>query len=190
MVCCKCNRSGTFLELKQLKVTQKTASNSNDFAANLDCQDTDVIQPVPVSDQPVSEPTVPAPVAIFSLGELDGDAFCKGIDDCCKEVVNWKQNIVRIPTGGAGRAFVDELARLFQSYADNNAIEPIALKACMVMQVLLLQKHRRQSKAKEHSVAHNRRLALWQSDQISSLIEEGCSDQDYHHLRILPWKTT
>ena len=68
---------------------------------------------------------------------------------------------------------MDEVARLFQSYADNDAIEPIALKACIVMQVLLLQKPQKQSKAKEHSDALSRMLALWQKGQISSLVSEG-----------------
>ena len=55
-------------------------------------------------------------------------------------MVRWKRNIFLILTGGAGKAFVDEVARLFQSYADNDAIEPISMKACIVIQVLLLQK--------------------------------------------------
>ena len=55
--------------------------------------------------------------------------------------------------------------------------EPIALKTCMVMQILLLQKLWKQSKAKGHSHALSRMLTLWQNGQISSLIEEGHSIQ-------------
>ena len=81
-------------------------------------------------------------------GDLDGGAFCRLVEDCYEEVVQWKHNIFLIPSGGAGKAFVGEVARLFQSYADNDAIEPTALKAYMVMQVVLLQKPLKQSKTK------------------------------------------
>ena len=61
----------------------------------------------------------------FSWGDLDGNVFSRIVDDCYNEVVHWKRNIFLIPSGGVGKAFVDEVARLFQSYADNDAIEPI-----------------------------------------------------------------
>ena len=85
-----------------------------------------------VSGSPDHESSAPAPGAFFSWGDLDGGAFCRVVEDCYEEVVQWKRNIFLIPSGGAGKAFVDEVARLFQSYADNDAIEPIALKACIV----------------------------------------------------------
>ena len=120
---------------------------------------------------------MPAPSAAFMWGELDGVAFGRVLDECYEEVVHWKHNVVFVPAGSVGKAFVDEVARLYQSYADNDVIEPIALKACMVMQVLLLQKPRKQSKAKEHSDALSRRLTLRKNGQISSLFEECCSIQ-------------
>ena len=43
-----------------------------------------------------------------------------------------------VPSGKAGKAFVRELATLYQAYADATALECIALKACTVMQCLLL----------------------------------------------------
>ena len=45
-----------------------------------------------------------------------------------------------LPSGKAGKAFISELARLYQSYADNSTLECIVLKAGSVMQSLLLQK--------------------------------------------------
>lgn len=47
-----------------------------------------------------------------------------------------------------------------QSYADDDIIELIALKACMVVQILLLQKLQRQSKAKGHSHTFSRLVSL------------------------------
>ena len=56
-----------------------------------------------------------------------------------------------VPTGGTGKAFVSELALLIQSFADGAAIEPFALKALMVMPVLLLQI--RSARSRLHSPA-------------------------------------
>ena len=45
-------------------------------------------------------------------GEFDSVAFGRVLDECYKEVVHWKRSIVLVPTGGAGKAFVDEVAKL------------------------------------------------------------------------------
>lgn len=114
----------------------EVSSVPDEIAASLGGQVTqDEILPLPGSDRPVYESSDLPPVADFSWGDLDGDAFGKMVGDCYDEGVHWKRNIFLIPSGGAGKAFVDEVARLFQAYADNDAIEPIALKACMVMQI-------------------------------------------------------
>ena len=93
----------------------------------------------------------------------------------------WKRNLFLIPSGCSGKAFVDEIARLFKCYAECDALELIALKACMVMQTLMLQKPRRQSKAKEHTMTLHRRLSLWLNGDIDPLFVEGQSIQA--HLR-------
>ena len=56
-----------------------------------------------------------------------------------------------VPSGRAGKAFVSELAWLFQSYAEGSALECIALTAAMILPPLLLQKPCPKSKAREHS---------------------------------------
>ena len=54
-----------------------------------------------------------------------------------------------------------ELSRLFRAYAEGSTLESIALKACTVLPVLLLQKPFRSSKQKDHSVGLARRLSVW-----------------------------
>ena len=78
-----------------------------------------------------------------------------------------------IPTGNAGKSFVSELANLFQAFADGSSLEQIALKAAMVMQVLLLQKPSKTSKAKDHANHLQRRLFLWKNGDIHALLLEG-----------------
>ena len=80
--------------------------------------------------------------------------------------------------------FVSELSRLFRSYAEGSALEPIALKAATVMSVLVLQKPAPKAKSKELSTCLERRLNSWTEADINSLILEGRQLQN----RLPQWK--
>ena len=86
----------------------------------------------------------------FLLGEKTGEVFSQLVSSAYEKVVHWRHNIFLIPSGKAGKAFVRELARLYQAYADASALECIALKACSVLQCLLLQKLHAKSKFKDY----------------------------------------
>ena len=62
---------------------------------------------------------------------------------------------------------------MFRAYAEGSALEPIALKAAMVMPALLLQKPHAMSKAREHVTCLQRRLEAWERGDINSLVIEG-----------------
>ena len=67
--------------------------------------------------------------------------FCDKIEATFEEAIHWRRNIFQVPSGSTGKAFVAELAQLFQAYADNSSLlESIALKATTTMPTLLLQK--------------------------------------------------
>jgi len=85
-----------------------------------------------------------------------------------------------VPVGKAGNRFVQELARLFQSFADGSALEGIALKAAMLMPILLLQKTSFKSRSRDDGRVLGRRLISWQQGDLESLLQEGRSIQ--HHL--------
>ena len=72
----------------------------------------------------------------FCWGERDGDSVAHSIQQSYDEVVHWKRNIFKIPSGKAGKAFVRETTRLFQAYATGSALESIALQAAMIMPAL------------------------------------------------------
>ena len=97
----------------------------------------------------------------FSWGSCCGEVFCTRINSAYEEVVHWRRNLFQVPSGSAGKAFVSELARLFQAYADSSSLECIAMKAITVMPILLLQKPSRTSKSKDHSTHLQRRMELW-----------------------------
>ena len=109
----------------------------------------------------------------FRLGDIEGEEFCNRIDRCYDEIVHWKRNLFKVPSGRAGKAFARETTRLLRAFSKGSALENVALKAIMVMPSLLLQKPHSKSKTKEHSEHLERRMQLWSNGSIESLLEEG-----------------
>jgi len=97
----------------------------------------------------------------------------QSLNEAYAEVVHWRSNTFKVPFGNAGKGFVAELSRLYKAYADGSALEAIALKACTVMSVLLLQKPFYTSKSKDHCACLERRLLTWKEGDIRNLLEEG-----------------
>ena len=127
-----------------------------------------------------NEPTIddlpsytPSPNHCFRWGDKDGETFADSINLSYMEIVHWRRNLFKVPSGKAGKALVRELTRMFRAYADGSALEGIAMQAAMVMPALLLQKPHPKSKAKEHSQHLERRLQLWLEGNIESLMDEG-----------------
>ena len=79
--------------------------------------------------------------------------------------------------GKADTHFVQELARLFQSFADCSALEEVAMKAAMLMPILLLQKPHFKSWSRDDARVLERR---WLVGDLDALLLECCSIQ--HHL--------
>ena len=116
---------------------------------------------------------VPAQIPNFRLGEIDGTTMQGVINESYNEIVHWKRNLFKVPSGKAGKGFVRELTRLLNAFAEVSALEVIALKAAFVMPALLLQKPHKRFKAKEHSSHLERRLGLWNNGSIDALLKEG-----------------
>ena len=99
------------------------------------------------------------------------------INEAYDVVVQWKRNIFLVPSGKVGKAFVSEITCLVRGYAEATAFEGIALKAVVVMQVLLLQKPHARSKSRDHVQHLSRRLDLWKNGDVQALIREGSTIQ-------------
>ena len=109
----------------------------------------------------------------FVWGEVDGDSFLHSVACCYDEVIHWRKILFRLPSGKSGRAFVSELCRLFHAYATGSALECVAMKAIMIMPVLLLQRPHHRSKNDDNISHLNRRLCLWNKGDIDGLVSEG-----------------
>jgi hypothetical protein len=84
----------------------------------------------------------------FQWGQLDGQTFCEMIDTAYNDIIHWKRNIFLLPSGAAGKSFIQEITRLLQAFANDSQMESSALKASFVMQILLLQKQSKKARAK------------------------------------------
>ena len=109
----------------------------------------------------------------FQWGEREGLLVSEELSQIYEEVVFWKKNLFLVPSGRAGKKFVTEMTQLIEAYANGTAMEGIALKALVVLQVLLLQKPHSRSKSQEHVEHLQRRLGLWKSGRFDDLVREG-----------------
>ena len=96
----------------------------------------------------------------FIWGDVTGETFVHSVTCCYDEVVHWRKSLFKIPLAKCGRAFVTEQACLFCAYANGSALEYVALKAAMIMPVLLLQQPYVKSKDWDHIEHLTHRLSL------------------------------
>lgn len=80
-----------------------------------------------------------------------------------------------VPSDSSRKLLVLELSRLYQAYAEHSSLKLIALKACLVLVALVLQKLSQTSKNKDHVNLLNHRLALWKEGKVSSLLHSEAS---------------
>ena len=89
------------------------------------------------------------------------------------EVVNWRPNTFSVSVGRMGRNFVTELSRLYLAFGSNSPMEVIALKATIVLPILLLQKPSKRSKSKDHhTTCLERRLISWSNGDLEGILKE------------------
>ena len=113
----------------------------------------------------------------FYWKEVPGSIFERDTQQVYDKMVYWQKNMFIVPSGGGGKKFIKEITRLINLWTDDSPLENIALKAIHVLPALLLQKSIKNSKAKDHATALERRLELWENGNIIELLNEGQSIQ-------------
>ena len=76
----------------------------------------------------------------FLWAKVHGSEFVSKVNNMYEEVIHWRHNLFSVQVGKAAKQFVQELAQLFQSFANGSALEGTALKAALLMPILLMQK--------------------------------------------------
>ena len=97
---------------------------------------------------------------------------CGEISATYNEIVHFQRNIFNLPSGGAGKHFIEKLTFWLKQFNSNSDLNSVALKAIMVLPSVILQKPSATSKTKEHSVEIEQRLALWRQGDLNMLMKE------------------
>ena len=135
-----------------LHVTREllTSHPSLSSGAILDDVTTDAPNPSPVDEIRTLPSFKPTQSMTASWGDLSGEEFTKAIDDAYAQVIHWRPNLFKIPSGACGKQLVTELTCLFNAFALDSEMESIALKAAMTLPALMLQKTHAKSKTRDH----------------------------------------
>ena len=105
-----------------------------------------------------STTTSSAPQKSYTWGNCPSHVFEANISTVYKQVVYWKKNLFLLPSGKAGKQYIDETTKLMNEWLQESPLKDIAFKAIMIMPNLLLQKPSKNSKAKDHLKTLEKRL--------------------------------
>ena len=103
---------------------------------------------------------------------LTGEELYCDINKAYDTIVHWQKNLFMLPSGKQNKEFIKELSSWLNKFNNDSAYQFIALKACMILPSLLLQKPSKKSKAKEHSLKLSQWLILWREGNIMVLLHE------------------
>ena len=146
----------------------KEALLSTTLSAHLDCG----IRTSKISPNLLQLNACPSEIKAKMWGNISHQRFCEEINNIYNEVVHFQRNICNLLSGGAGKHFIEELIFWLKQFNSNSDPNSVALKAFMVLPSVILQKPLATSKSKEHSVAIERRLALWRQGDLNMLMKE------------------
>ena len=73
-------------------------------------------------------------------GKLSGTYLVDTVYSSYQSVIKWKRNIFQVPSGKAGKAFIEELSKTIKLFTSSSNLEEVALTMTMIMPPLLLQK--------------------------------------------------
>ena len=110
---------------------------------------------------------------LFTWGKLNNNEFTNHVNNIYERIVYWKKNLFLLPTGKAGRKFIEELTRLLYCWVNDTTMKDVAFKAVIIMPSLLLQKPSKASKSKYHLIALERRMEDWFNGDLQKLLHEG-----------------
>ena len=112
-------------------------------------------------------------------GNLSFDDLQQVINATYEEIVFWKKNLFKLPSGSAGKRYIRETTRLIDVWNANAApMNNIALKLIMVMPTLLLQKPFKNSSSKQHTEYLIRRMNLWEKGDFDEILKESRAIQN------------
>ena len=101
-----------------------------------------------------------------TTNSLNGHEFVETIHVVCDEIVQWRKNLFKLPSGNADKMFIQELISWLEHFNRDSEYKSIAMKVHMILPSLLLQKPTRNSKAKDHTKKLEKRLSTWKEVEL------------------------
>ena len=95
----------------------------------------------------------------YFWNDVRGAVFEKDLTDAYEKIVHWKRNLFMMPSGVAGKKYIDEVTRLLKLWIQDSPLKSIALKAIHI-----------QSTGEE--------FKLWEEGDIRNLLHEGETIQE------------
>ena len=81
---------------------------------------------------------------------LNEDDILQAGNSMYEEIVYFRKNLFKLPSGAAGKRFLKELTRLIEIWNENKLpLSNVSLKMAMLLPAVLLQKPCRKSTAKQ-----------------------------------------
>ena len=96
----------------------------------------------------------------YKWGNYQDYLFERNLSLAYEKIVYWKKNLFLLPSGDAGKSFIDEMSLLMNEWIRESPLKEIPFKAIMVMPGLLLQKPSRKSKSKDHMTSLENQMKL------------------------------
>ena len=103
---------------------------------------------------------------------VPGAQFVEIVENVYNEIVKWRKNLYKLPSGNSAKLFIRELTYWLEQFNNDMEYQCIALKVFMILPCLLLQKPSRNSKAKDHALKLNERLGMWKDGKIMDIMSE------------------
>ena len=113
-------------------------------------------------------------------GDMEGEVAIKDtINKTYNEIIKWRKNLFLLPRGKVGTEFIKELTRLIRlSTTTENKWFRLSLAMVHIFIPMMLQKPSAKSKAKDHAKYLDKRLKLWQTGDIKSIMNENTEIQN------------
>ena len=108
--------------------------------------------------------------ATFTWGNHNSSDFKQSLDATFSEAVHWRSNLLKLPYGNIGCIRVSQTVKAF---AAGSALESVALKAALVLPILLLQKPSQKAKTGDLITCLERRMKIWHDGDLNELTLEG-----------------
>ena len=103
---------------------------------------------------------------------VDKLIFTDTIQIIYENIITWKKNLFKVPTGSAGKNYIKLLTAWITKFNKGTSFQGLVMKVVMILPNLIHQKPSATSESKDHTKALVHRLQKWNDGMIKELWDE------------------